>query len=165
MKFHKYFCRCLRNCLEKFNPTVRVSLEVTCQDCRNSDGMNYRWQVSLFTEGSWLMLDNYDDVILTRPSSPNLVIKENSLVGNRTYKIRVEVSRPGGIPGVAELVRTVNVPPFGGWCFASPKTGYALDTLYGVCSLCTKTYNSNLEVLSSNMFKLTCSTCFRCNLW
>ena len=97
------------------------------------DNMNYRWEVYLDSEGSWIMLQDIDDVILTRPSSPNLVIKEESLLGNRTYKIRVLVWRPGGIPGVAEFIRTVNIPPFGGWCFANPKTGYALDTLYGGC--------------------------------
>ena len=113
---------------------MKVSLEATCQDCRNRDNMNYRWEVYLDSEGSWIMLQDIDDVILTRPSSPNLVIKEESLLGNRTYKIRVLVWRPGGIPGVAEFIRTVNIPPFGGWCFANPKTGYALDTLYGECS-------------------------------
>ena len=95
--------------------------------------MKYHWEVHLHTEGSWVLLENFEDVILTRLSSRNLVIKEESLIGNRTYKIRVEVWRPGGIPGIAELIRTVNVPPFGGWCFASPQTGYALDTLYGEC--------------------------------
>lgn len=95
------------------------------------DNMNYRWEVYLDSEGSWIMLQDIDDVILTRPSSPNLVIKEESLLGNRTYKIRVLVWRPGGIPGIAEVIRTVNIPPFGGWCFASPNTGYALDTPYG----------------------------------
>ena len=131
---------CLWNCLKKFNPTVKVSLEATCQNCRNVENLNYRWEIYLHSEGSWSLLENIDDAILTRPSSPNLVIKEEWLLGNRTYKIRVLVWRSGGIPGIAEFIRKVNIPPFGGWCSASPKTGYALDTRYGELYKITSLY-------------------------
>jgi len=72
-------------------------------------------------------------------SFPNMVIKKDTLHGNKVYKLVVVAFLPNGIYGRASYTFQVNAPPTDGACHAKPRVGHVLTTRYKVW--CTGWYD------------------------
>lgn len=89
----------------------------------------------------WVCQSNNFDLtdgekVLTSATSKDLVIKEFSLIPGAVYKFQllVGVLNSTVAPGVASVVVVVNEPPAGGFCFADPPTGTAMNTVRLGCA-------------------------------
>ena len=72
-------------------------------------------------------------------SFPNMVIKKDTLHGNKVYKLVVVAFLPNGIYGRASYTFQVNAPPTDGACHAKPRVGHVLTTRFKVW--CTAWYD------------------------
>ena len=122
------------NCLEKFNPSEKITLTALCTSCTPSSYTNlqYKWTLSVQEGDAWISVDleAFAKTPLTRET---LVIGGGQLEGGKLYSIRITSWFKGGTSqGFAELARYINVPPTGGNCSTTPSEGYALRKMFTV---------------------------------
>ena len=63
-------------------------------------------------------------------SYPNIILKKNTLQGNKEYKLVVTATLPDGNYGRASYTFQVNAAPKGGTCDVEPRVGHVLTTQY-----------------------------------
>lgn len=133
------FLRCVVNCEHKVNPSDKLSISSECTDSACTNTMLYSWslfflQTQRGKNPTWqpdnVTFDTQD--ISSSVSFPNVVVKKNSLHGNKHYKLVVMGTLPNGIYGRASYTFQVNAPPIDGVCDVKPRVGHVLTTHYKV---------------------------------
>ena len=129
-----YVFRCDLNCLEKFNPSEKITLTALCTSCTpvSATRLKYSWTLSVEEGDSWESVD-----LAANAQSPidreTLVITGGKLEGGKLYRIRITSWFDGDISrGFAEVAKYINVPPTGGNCTTTPSEGYALKEIFTV---------------------------------
>lgn len=104
-----------------------------CSSCNSFSRhlLLYRWTLEVKEAEEWLSVD-LASIAKSTLDRDTLVIAGGTLEGGKLYRIRVESWFPNGVSGFSELAKTVNVPPSGGSCDATPKEGYALKKIFKV---------------------------------
>ena len=123
------------NCEPQANPSGKLSISSECPDKACKSTILYSWSL-FFLESqrgktqTWQRVETPN--ISSSVSFPSMVIKSNSLQGNKQYKLVVMGFLPDGIYGRASYTFQVNAPPTDGECYAKPRVGYVLTTHYKV---------------------------------
>ena len=132
-KLYSIFFSCQRNCLGKFNPSEKITVQAICSSCDSISRrlLIYRWTLAIKESGQWVKVD-LSAVAKTPLDRAILVVGGGMLKGGELYRVRVDSWFTGGVPGFSELAKTVNVPPSGGSCVTTPKQGYALNAIFKV---------------------------------
>ena len=127
------------NCEPQVNPSDKLSISSECPDRACKSTILYSWSLFfLQTQSGKPPTWQRDNSTVKTPnisssvSFPNMVIKSNSLQGNKQYKLVVMAFLPDGIYGQASYTFQVNAPPTHGACYAKPSIGHVLTTHYKV---------------------------------
>ena len=126
------FCRtsCVINCEETVSVSTRLALQTSCAGyaCETA---RYKWiLISLDSLGNETNKGLKPDMTLTGLNLPGIIIKENELAGNLTYRLKVIATQDVGPEGIAAYQFTMNAPPVGGNCTVKPPRGRALNTSF-----------------------------------
>ncbi|XP_070548690.1 polycystin-1-like protein 2 isoform X2 [Ptychodera flava] len=137
---------CIVNCGRgedhvKVNPSDIILVKAYCSDCPSGVSKNYTWSLHNYNPQSQKMIDvdMSDDATSTGLKSQSISINAFKLNYGLQYYLKVVVvySDDQGdlVWSTGEFAFTTNLPPYGGNCILSPKTGYALDTKFVIsCS-------------------------------
>ncbi|XP_028406520.1 polycystin-1-like isoform X2 [Dendronephthya gigantea] len=126
--------RCDRNCLEKFNPSEKITLTALCTSCTASSKarLKYKWRLSVFENNIWKKVE-LEPLANSPTSRDTVVVKGGVLEGGKLYSLRISSWFDGDSSiGFAELARYINVPPSGGKCVSTPSEGYAMKEIFEV---------------------------------
>lgn len=143
--------RCLINCGVKVIPSVKLSTESVCEGSRCSNITSYNW--ALYEQGEAVSNDNRvwrkrSDLQLmasTPLNSSAIVIKEDSLVGGKNYRLAVFVGTVAGQSGISAYDISTASHPSGGECSIQPASGISLETNF---TLSCRGWQSNSEHLT-----------------
>ncbi|XP_078692132.1 polycystin family receptor for egg jelly-like [Branchiostoma floridae x Branchiostoma belcheri] len=125
---------CDINCMSKMNPSRDFQLTVTCLTCVQGLTTYYSWQIFHLQKDVDVVTEipNLNEMTYKGTTSPSLVLKGGSLVGGRWYRFRLTGKQRGYEAGFTEYEFSANLPPYGGSCDVTPKTGYALATPFQI---------------------------------
>ncbi|XP_035682689.1 uncharacterized protein LOC118420093 [Branchiostoma floridae] len=126
---------CFVNCNDRINPSERLVLVTSCDNCPPDTVYSWSLRDSPTTFGR----DDLDWVVdtATGRSAQDLVVKANVLNVPGDYTLRLDVmstsgSRGLGGAGFTEARVNVNEPPTPGTCSVSPASGTTASTLFSV---------------------------------
>ena len=125
--------RCLINCGPKVVPSVKLSIELTCQGSQCSNITSYHWILYQRDKSNPTVWKSFNDLHLmtsTPLNSSRIVIKENSLIRGVSYRLAVLVSNTDGFAGISAYDFLTSLPPVGGTCTVEPSSGIALRTYF-----------------------------------
>lgn len=130
------FClgfRCLINCKLKISPSAKLSVESHCQGkgCVNIHSYEWRIYEQTYDESNdikWREREDFQQIASTPLNSSAVVIKENSLVGGKKYRLGLYVQTHDDISGNSVYEIVTASPPTGGECSISPSSGVSLMT-------------------------------------
>ncbi|XP_068717180.1 polycystin-1-like protein 2 [Montipora capricornis] len=121
---------CVINCEETVSVSTRLALQTSCAGCA-CETARYKWLlISLDPLGNETSEVLTPDMTLTGLNLPGIIIKENELAGNLTYRLKVFATQDVGPEGIAAYQFTMNAPPVGGNCTFKPLRGRALNTSF-----------------------------------
>ena len=132
-------------------PSVKLSTKSVCQGSRCSDITTYDWilyeedQSVLNSSVVWRKRDDLQLLTSTPLNSSFIVIKENSLLGGRNYRLAVFVLTSDGLSGMSAYSISTTLPPIGGECSIKPTSGISLETNF---TLSCSGWKSDSEPLS-----------------
>ena len=141
--------RCLENCGQTSVSSIPLRIGATCRGSQCSDITAYDW--ILYEENQSTIHENSmiprKRVNLTMVAiTPGvIVIKKNSLVQGRNYRLIVTVQTTDGFLGLSAYNVTTSLPPKGERCFIEPASGISLETNF---TLSCNGWTSNNEPLS-----------------
>ena len=140
--------RCIINCGLTVIPTVKLSIETICQGSQCSAIISYDWV--LYEKGSnisavWRRRPGLQLIASTPPNSSVVVIKENSLVAGRNYRLAVFVETADGLTGMSAYNISTASLPSEGECSIKPASGISLETNF---TLSCSGWKSNSEPLT-----------------
>ena len=119
------------------NPYDKLSLSSECRGNACTSNIIYNWALFVLvsqedTETTW----RPDNTTLpsqnnsTSGAYPNIILKKNTLHGNKEYKIVITGTLPDGNYGRAAYAFLVNAAPVDGTCDVIPRVGHVLTTQY-----------------------------------
>ncbi|XP_067023241.1 polycystin-1-like protein 2 [Acropora muricata] len=125
--------RCLINCKPKISPSAKLSVESHCQGkgCVNIHSYEWRIYEQTYDESNdikWRKREDFQQIASTPLNSSAVVIKENSLVGGKKYRLGLYVQTQDDISGSSVYEIVTASPPTGGECSISPSSGVSLMT-------------------------------------
>lgn len=139
--------RCLINCGPKVIPSVKLSIESTCEGSQCLDISSYHWILYQGDKSNPIVWKQSNDLHLmtsTLPNSSRIVIKENSLNSGINYRLAVLVSNGDGFTGISVYDFSTSLPPTGGKCTIEPSSGIALITYFSLS--CSGWTSSNIPL-------------------
>lgn len=139
--------RCLINCGSKVIPSVKLSIESTCEGSQCLDISSYHWILYQGDKSNPIVWKQSNDLHLmtsTLPNSSRIVIKENSLNSGINYRLAVLVSNGDGFTGISVYDFSTSLPPTGGKCTIEPSSGIALITYFSLS--CSGWASSNIPL-------------------
>ena len=130
--------RCVTNCGSILDPSNKLALSgKACESCPFVKP-SYRWHVTYeISPGIWKDVPDVQGFLTTGLDANVLAVKPGVLMGGKKYTFRLESWIPPAKrrKGFAEYVRSVNKPPEGGSCDVTPKSGFALQSVFSIrCS-------------------------------
>ncbi|XP_035695689.1 uncharacterized protein LOC118429314 [Branchiostoma floridae] len=125
---------CEINCMSKMNPSRDFQLTSTCLTCVHGLTAYYTWQLFYLQKDTEVVTEipDLNKMTYKGTTGPSLVLKGGSLVGGRWYRFRLSGKQRGYEAGFTEYEFSTNLPPYGGSCDVTPKTGYALATPFQI---------------------------------
>ena len=114
--------RCIINCGPAVIPSVKLSTALNCQGSECSDITSWDWILyekdQSFSNGSmkWRKRSDLKSIASTPLNSSVIVIKENTLVGGRNYRLAVFVGTAEGLSGMSAYDMKTTLIPTGGEC-------------------------------------------------
>lgn len=134
---HIFNSSCLANCLAKVILTDKYTISGSCEEESPDTPVAYSWDLSIL-EGSptkrkrralqsqyWKRIENLRNMTSTDLDNKNIVIKPNTLVGGRRYRLTMSAKIYGRRKGRAVMEMIVNLPPQGGECTVDIPSGIA----------------------------------------
>ena len=143
--------RCLINCGIKVIPSVKLSTESICEGSQCSNITSYNWVLYEQGEtvsndsGLWRTRSDLQLMASTPLNSSVIVIKEDSLVGGKNYRLAVFVGTAAGHSGMSAYDISTAFHPSGGECSIKPASGISLETNF---TLSCSGWKSNSEQLT-----------------
>ena len=111
------------NCGSPASASSRISLRTDCNSIRCPVSIKYGWSLlkndGNYSHPKWFSQINFEDLLVTKVDSKNLVIKEQMLKPGSSYKIKVDVLSPNGSFGWAVRQFDTLAVPSGGTCHAT----------------------------------------------
>ena len=133
--------RCIINCEPKISPSVKLSIQSQCYGLQCSNISSYQWilyeQYSSGTNNNtfWRRIQDLQLLITTPLNSSSIVVKEDSLVGGKYYRLAVFVQTMDGQQGMSAHDISTASPPTNGTCSITPSNGTSLKTNFNLsCS-------------------------------
>ncbi|XP_078610817.1 polycystin-1-like [Branchiostoma floridae x Branchiostoma japonicum] len=125
---------CEINCMSKMNPSRDFQLTSTCLTCVHGLTTYHTWQLFYLQRDTEAVTEipDLNKMTYKGTTGPSLVLKGGSLVGGRWYRFRLSGKQRGYEAGFTEYEFSTNLPPYGGTCDVTPKTGYALATPFQI---------------------------------
>ena len=141
------------NCRSEVIPAVRVVLVSNCTNSpcfKESAELKYKW--SLFSQtnpldSSWSEVHQMQTITATSLNTSNLVVKPNTLIVGRDYRLTVDLENANGEDsnGFAVWLFKTSTIPAGGTCTANASSGVAVDTAFTLS--CANWYDPNSPLL------------------
>ena len=118
----------MQNCeADHVAASARLIGETTCRGLLCGEPITYAWTLLQRMQENvwpqWQAVRNLEEFLLTYRNSPNVVIRENKLRDNVTYRLEVVGETERGFRAVAEYEFTTNSPPYGGQCAVDTSEG------------------------------------------
>lgn len=123
------FFRCSTNCKSKVILTDKYSVLGSCEEESPPKIIKYSWE--MFVEDAskqWLLVNNLRNLTWTALDNQNIVIKPNTLLGGKKYRLIMKANIFGRRTGRVLLQFIVNEPPYGGKCTVDLSSGLADHT-------------------------------------
>lgn len=121
------YLRCFVDCgaIVSSSNKFRVTSE-----CPNSAcvGATYKWVLERFDTESWETLSNVADITATPINASNFIIKQNMLLSNTQYRLKLSVTSLMKVEGYGLLEFETAGEPHGGLCKSLVTEGVSLET-------------------------------------
>ena len=143
--------RCIINCGPAVIPSVKLSTALNCQGSECSDITSWDWILyekdQSFSNRSmkWRKRSDLKSIASTPLNSSVIVIKENTLVGGRNYRLAVFVGTAEGLSGMSAYDMKTTLIPTGGECSIVPASGNSLATYFNLSCSGWKTHSAPLS--------------------
>ncbi|KAK3700754.1 hypothetical protein QZH41_010936, partial [Actinostola sp. cb2023] len=134
--------RCKENCKEKKIIDEILSYVGECtKHCPRQIMVEWSLFKHIKSTGSWQQVLDLQSKTMSNISSFSFVLRNKVLEAGTRYVIRMSAwNTEGGAKGLTEHQFTTSIPPYGGFCTASPNEGVALDTFFSI-----RCYNWTME--------------------
>ena len=135
------FSSCLVNCELKISTSVKLSIQSQCHGPQCLKISSYQWILyqqylsSTNNDTVWRKIQDLKPITTTPLDSSSIVVKEDSLVGGKNYRLVLFVQTTDGPSGMSAHDISTASPPTGGTCSITPSRGIALKTDFNLtCS-------------------------------
>ncbi|PFX34734.1 Protein sidekick-1, partial [Stylophora pistillata] len=125
--------RCEDSCDFRVNPSRRLALERLCEKADCERGLSYHWtlfEADAANGSKWIQVNDLEEKIRTRLTSPRIVTKLGVLEPNKIYKFMLTAKRRGGHSGYSEYKFATYSSPTEGKCDVTPLSGKTLETIF-----------------------------------
>ena len=124
-----FICRCFVDCGEIVSSSNKFRVT---SECPNSPctGASYEWileKLQIETD-NWEIVSNLGGITATPTNATNIIIKQNKLLSNSKYRLKLNVKSQLEAEGYAVLEFETAGEPYGGFCQPSISEGVSLET-------------------------------------